>query len=99
MNGAELTKLVCNNIRQIRKAKKIRLKEVAYEMRVVHQQISLFENGKSFPRPQNLCDLAEILGVDVLDFFKKDAVEIVQLKQRIAELEEENSILQIHLRG
>ena len=70
MNGRELTQLVCSNIRRIRKEKGISTEKVAHEMCCSRQNISLFEKGERMPRPQNLCDLAEILGVDVLDFYK-----------------------------
>lgn len=71
MNGVELTKIICANIKRIRKAKKMTMMEVADRFGVSHQQISNFETGKCLPRPQNLCDLAEVLGCDVFDFFNK----------------------------
>lgn len=72
MNGVELTKFVCSNIKLIRKEKGIRQVDASDRLGVSRQQFALFESGNRMPRPQNLCDIAEVLGVDVLDFYKRN---------------------------
>lgn len=71
MTGVELTKLVCSNIKRIRKEKGIRQVDASDRLGVSHQQFALFESGNRMPRPQNLCDIAEVLGCNVLDFYKE----------------------------
>lgn len=77
MNGDELTKFICSNIKRERKAHGLTMQKVADRMGVEYQSIFNFECGRSLPRPQNLCDLAECIGCDVMDFFKGESTNEV----------------------
>lgn len=70
-DGTELTKLVCSNIRKIRKEKGMTQVKASERLGVSRQQFALFENGTRMPRPQNLCDIAQVLSCNVLDFYKE----------------------------
>ena len=71
MTGKELTELVCANLKKARKEAGFTLSKAGKKLGVNYQQIYNFERGVTLPRPQNLCDLSEVYGIDVLDLFRK----------------------------
>lgn len=87
MDSAEFIKIVCSNIKKIRKSKGIGMRKAAKLLGSYEQSINHFESGKSMPKPQNLCDLAKIYEVDVFDFFKTE--EELKAKYVIKQLENE----------
>jgi transcriptional regulator with XRE-family HTH domain len=65
-----LLKRIGNNIRRIRKEKKVSQETLAGESETERSYMSGIECGKGNPTVIKLKDIADTLGVDVSEFFK-----------------------------
>ena len=72
MNGEELKKSIAWNLRKARLNAGLTLTKASEKLGCAFQQIEQWESGRIFPRPQNLCDLADTYKVNVFDFFQEE---------------------------
>ncbi|MBU3660659.1 MAG: helix-turn-helix transcriptional regulator [Flavobacteriales bacterium] len=65
----ELLRLVGAKIRELRKAKKLSLQELAYILEMEKSNLSVIENGRSNPQLLTYAKIASALGVNLRDLF------------------------------
>lgn len=73
MNDLELQKQVGKKIREIRKERKISQMELAYSIGMSMNTISYIELGKISSKIDTLNKIANILNVDIFEFFDFDS--------------------------
>ncbi len=74
-----------DNIRNIRKAKRMSQEELAVKLCVVRQTISKWEKGYSVPDSEMLIKIAETLEVSVSQLLGKDTPDMPRSKDDISE--------------
>lgn len=71
--------IIAENIQRLRKSKKLSQKEVSINVGIPQGQYSLVENGKVMPTIPTLEKIAGVFEVPLIEFFKSDDVEVVNL--------------------
>jgi len=83
------------NIRRIRKAKKLSQKEVIVAIDMGAAQYSRIENGKTEPSVSTLERIAKALGVKVADLFTEDdKVDLKEVRSQDSTLMEKVSLIE-----
>ena|SRR5690606_9711416 len=67
-----------DNIKRLRRLRKISVKDLADQLSVSRQTIYDWESGKFEPSPANIDKLAEVLGVDRTAFYDEDVTYVAQ---------------------
>lgn len=67
-----LLKLIGNHIRELRKARKLSLRDVAFKIGMEPSNLSVIENGKSNPQILTYARIASALNVTLTDLFEID---------------------------
>ena len=67
--------MLSNNLKSIRKARKITQEALATKLNVTRQTISKWENGQSVPDAESLTKIAEILNTSVQELLGKEVSE------------------------
>ena len=65
-----LTKRFGTRVRDIRPAKMLTQETVAELIGIKPENYSRIENGLSFPKPENIVKLSEVLGVEIAELFQ-----------------------------
>ncbi len=68
----ELSKVIGNNLKEARKAKKITQREIALKLNMSQQQYSRFENGVfelNYSQIVKLCEIFDITPNDLFDIY------------------------------
>ena len=76
MNGAELQKLLSDNMKKYRKAKSLTQFELAEKIDLSEESIKRIETLKQWPGEKTLAAIAEALDVDVYKLFLPPAAEL-----------------------
>ena len=72
MNMAELRQAFIRNLKHYRKLKKMRQLDLALELGKNPNYINAIENGKYFPSPETIEQIAEILKIDPISLFAQE---------------------------
>lgn len=72
-----------DNLKQIRKSKKISQEELAEKLGVSRQSVSKWETGENFPSMQNIMCLCDIFKCKINDLVHEDFVDIDSLDKEI----------------
>lgn len=68
-------KLIGQKIKQIRKKRKISQEKLAEMVSMNHRSIVRVENAQTVPTLETLRKIANVLDVDIVDFFKTETLE------------------------
>ncbi len=88
IDKVELTKTIANNIKKIRKAKKLKQNEVCNRIGMKTQQFSDIENAKNLPQIDTLIKIAYGLDVNLLSLLDNDESPESQLIYGLNDLDE-----------
>ena len=72
-----------DNLRQIRKNKKMSQEQLAERVNVTRQSISKWENGESYPEMNNILELCRIFNCKLNDLVHTDMSDIASLDEEI----------------
>ena len=72
-----------DNLRQIRKSKKMSQEELAEKVNVSRQSVSKWENGESYPEMNNILELCKIFNLKINDLVHTDMSDISSLDEEI----------------
>lgn len=72
-----------DNLRQIRKSKKMSQEQLAEKMNVTRQSVSKWENGESHPEMNNILELCKIFNCKLNDLVHTDMADISSLDDEI----------------
>ena len=72
-----------DNLRQIRKSKKMSQEELALKVKVTRQSVSKWENGESYPEMNNILELCKIFNCKLNDLVHTDMSDISSLDEQI----------------
>ena len=72
-----------DNLRQIRKSKKMSQEELALKVKVTRQSVSKWENGESYPEMNNILELCKIFNCKLNDLVHTDMSDISLLDEQI----------------
>jgi len=82
MKGVNLMKFG-DNLRQIRKSKKMSQEQLAEKVNVTRQSVSKWENGESYPEMNNILELCKIFNCKLNDLVHTDMTDISSLDEEI----------------
>jgi transcriptional regulator with XRE-family HTH domain len=68
----DLRSLVAKNLRDIRSAKGVSQEDLAHRANLNRNYIGMLESGKNFPTVKTLGRIADALGIDAVEFFRRD---------------------------
>ena len=71
------------NLRQIRKSKKMSQEQLAEKVNVTRQSVSKWENGESYPEMNNILELCKIFNCKLNDLVHTDMTDISSLDEEI----------------
>ena len=71
------------NLRQIRKSKKMSQEQLAEKVNVTRQSVSKWENGESYPEMNNILELCKIFNCKLNDLVHTDMSDISSLDEEI----------------
>ena len=71
-----------DNLRKIRKSKKMSQEQLAEKMNVTRQSVSKWENGESYPEMNNILELCKIFNCKLNDLVLADMPDISSLASR-----------------
>ena len=72
-----------DNLRQIRKDKKMSQEQLAEKVNVTRQSVSKWENGESYPEMNNILELCKIFNCKLNDLVHTDMTDISSLDEEI----------------
>ena len=72
-----------DNLRRIRKSKKMSQEQLAEKMNVTRQSVSKWENGESYPEMNNILELCKIFNCKLNDLVLADMPDISSLDEEI----------------
>ena len=72
-----------DNLRQIRKSKKMSQEQLAEKVNVTRQSVSKWENGESYPEMNNILELCKIFNCKLNDLVHNDMTDITSLDEEI----------------
>ena len=72
-----------DNLRQIRKSKKMSQEQLAEKVNVTRQSVSKWENGESYPEMNNILELCKIFNCKLNDLVHTDMKDISSLDEEI----------------
>ena len=72
-----------DNLKQIRKNKKMSQEQLAEKMNVTRQSVSKWENGESYPEMNNILELCKIFNCKLNDLVHSDMTDITSLDEEI----------------
>lgn len=72
-----------DNLRQIRKSKKMSQEQLAEKVNVTRQSVSKWENGESYPEMNNILELCKIFNCKLNDLVHTDMTDISSLDEEI----------------
>ena len=72
-----------DNLRQIRKSKKMSQEQLAEKVNVTRQSVSKWENGESYPEMNNILELCKIFNCKMNDLVHTDMKDISSLDEEI----------------
>jgi transcriptional regulator with XRE-family HTH domain len=72
-----------DNLKQIRKNKKMSQEQLAEKMNVTRQSVSKWENGESYPEMNNILGLCKIFNCKLNDLVHSDMADITSLDEEI----------------
>ena len=72
-----------DNLRQIRKNKKMSQEQLAEKVNVTRQSVSKWENGESYPEMNNILELCKIFNCKLNDLVHTDMADISSLDEEI----------------
>ncbi len=72
-----------DNLRQIRKNKKMSQEQLAEKVNVTRQSVSKWENGESYPEMNNILELCKIFNCKLNDLVHTDMTDISSLDEEI----------------
>ena len=72
-----------DNLRQIRKSKKMSQEQLAEKVNVTRQSVSKWENGESYPEMNNILELCKIFNCKLNDLVHTDMTDISSLDKEI----------------
>jgi transcriptional regulator with XRE-family HTH domain len=67
-----LRSLVAKNLRDIRSAKGVSQEDLAHRANLNRNYIGMLESGKNSPTVKTLGRIADALGIDAVEFFRRD---------------------------
>lgn len=70
MFNINMKKMFGKRLREIRTAKMLTQETVAELIGIKPENYSRIENGLSFPKPENIVKLSEVLGVEIAELFQ-----------------------------
>jgi transcriptional regulator with XRE-family HTH domain len=68
----DLRSLVAKNLRDIRNAKGVSQEDLAHRANLNRNYIGMLESGKNSPTVKTLGRIADALGIDAVEFFRRD---------------------------
>jgi transcriptional regulator with XRE-family HTH domain len=68
----DLRSLVAKNLRDIRSAKGVSQEDLAHRANLNRNYIGMLESGKNSPTVKTLGRIADALGIDAVEFFRRD---------------------------
>jgi transcriptional regulator with XRE-family HTH domain len=68
----DLRSLVAKNLRDIRSAKGVSQEDLAHRTNLNRNYIGMLESGKNSPTVKTLGRIADALGIDAVEFFRRD---------------------------
>jgi transcriptional regulator with XRE-family HTH domain len=68
----DLRSLVAKNLRDIRSAKGVSQEDLANRANLNRNYIGMLESGKNSPTVKTLGRIADALGIDAVEFFRRD---------------------------
>jgi transcriptional regulator with XRE-family HTH domain len=68
----DLRSLVAKNLREIRNAKGVSQEDLAHRANLNRNYIGMLESGKNSPTVDTLGQIADALGIDPVEFFRRD---------------------------
>ena len=72
-----------DNLRQVRKSKKMSQEQLAEKVNVTRQSVSKWENGESYPEMNNILELCKIFNCKLNDLVHTDMTDITSLDEEI----------------
>ena len=72
-----------DNLRQIRKSKKMSQEQLAEKMNVTRQSVSKWENGEAYPEMNNILQLCKIFNCSIYDLVQTEMSDISSLDDEI----------------
>ena len=72
-----------DNLRQIRKNKKMSQEQLAEKVNVTRQSVSKWENGEAYPEMNNILELCKIFNCKINDLVHTDMRDIASLDEEI----------------
>lgn len=84
---SDLRELFCRNLRELRESRGYSQRELSLKCGFAHSYVGQLERGQKDPSFKSLLELAEELGVSVVDFFRDDD-ESDDLQEAVLALEE-----------
>ena len=72
-----------DNLKQIRKSKKMSQEQLAEKVNVTRQSVSKWENGESYPEMNNILELCKIFNCKLNDLVHTDMTDISSLDEEI----------------
>jgi transcriptional regulator with XRE-family HTH domain len=68
----DLRSLVAKNLRDIRSAKGVSQEDLAHRANLNRNYIGMLESGKNSPTVKTLGRIADALGIDAVEFFRRE---------------------------
>ena len=65
----DIKKKFGKRLREIRTAKSLTQEKMAEQIEIQPENYSRIENGLSFPKPENLVKISNVLGVEIAELF------------------------------
>ena len=72
-----------DNLRQLRKSKKMSQEQLAEKVNVTRQSVSKWENGEAYPEMNNILELCKIFNCNINDLIHTDMTDISSLDEEI----------------
>ena len=72
-----------DNLKQIRKNKKMSQEQLAEKVNVTRQSVSKWENGEAYPEMNNILELCKIFNCKLNDLVHTDMADISSLDEEI----------------
>ncbi len=70
----DIKKKFGKRLREIRTAKSLTQEKMAEQIEIQPENYSRIENGLSFPKPENLVKISNVLGVEIAELFQFDEI-------------------------
>lgn len=89
--------IIGQKIKQIRVEKGISQEKLSEKIDISPRHMCTIENGNSFPSLETFVKIAQVLDIDINDFFNLTPVNDNSLRTEVCELVQTSSIPELHL--